>query len=131
MVFGSGSLNPARSFGPAIVTGDFPSYHWIYCKTPPNIVIPDLRHSPTQSIIKSLKDYAYLSLLTPGLGPVLGASLAAGVYKFLLFAEYQTVNAGQDSDGLASCESLITASRNAGKAPDLEGADGLQHAGPA
>lgn len=25
-----GSLNPARSFGPAVVNRDFPHYHWIY-----------------------------------------------------------------------------------------------------
>ncbi|KAF2993171.1 hypothetical protein E8E13_000631 [Curvularia kusanoi] len=25
-----GSLNPARSFGPAVVSHDFPGYHWIY-----------------------------------------------------------------------------------------------------
>ena len=25
-----GSLNPARSFGPSVVTGRFPGYHWIY-----------------------------------------------------------------------------------------------------
>jgi aquaporin Z len=28
-----GSLNPARSFGPALITGDF-SYHWIYWIAP-------------------------------------------------------------------------------------------------
>lgn len=27
-----GSLNPARSFGPCVVTGHFDSEHWIYCK---------------------------------------------------------------------------------------------------
>jgi aquaporin rerated protein, other eukaryote len=30
-----GSLNPARSFGPQVVMGSFPSYHWIYCISPP------------------------------------------------------------------------------------------------
>lgn len=28
--FTGGSLNPARSFGPAVVNLSFPSYHWIY-----------------------------------------------------------------------------------------------------
>ena len=28
--FTGGSLNPARSLGPAVVTRDFPSYFWIY-----------------------------------------------------------------------------------------------------
>ena len=27
-----GSLNPARSFGPCVVTGVFDKEHWIYCK---------------------------------------------------------------------------------------------------
>ena len=26
----SGSLNPARSFGPCVALRDFPGYHWIY-----------------------------------------------------------------------------------------------------
>jgi aquaporin related protein len=29
-----GSLNPARSFGPCVVSGDFDKEHWIYCKFP-------------------------------------------------------------------------------------------------
>jgi hypothetical protein len=42
------SVNPARSFGPAVVEKSFPIYHWIYW-----------------------------------LGPILGAFLAAGFYKFV------------------------------------------------
>ena len=30
-----GSLNPARSFGPDVVLGSFPGYHWIYCPPSP------------------------------------------------------------------------------------------------
>lgn len=33
--FTGGSLNPARSFGPCVVLGIFPGYHWIYCEQPP------------------------------------------------------------------------------------------------
>lgn len=32
--FTGGSLNPARSFGPALVLGDFPAEHWIYWAGP-------------------------------------------------------------------------------------------------
>ena len=32
--FTGGSLNPARSFGPALVLGDFPKEHWIYWAGP-------------------------------------------------------------------------------------------------
>ncbi|KAI1169020.1 aquaporin-like protein [Nemania serpens] len=58
-----GSVNPARSFGPAVATGSFPSYHWIYF-----------------------------------IGPILGALLASGFYKFIKALEYETVNPGQDDD---------------------------------
>ncbi|KAH8162203.1 hypothetical protein CIB48_g6052 [Xylaria polymorpha] len=59
-----GSVNPARSFGPAVATGSFPTYHWIYF-----------------------------------IGPILGALVAAGFYKFIKVLEYETVNPGQDDDG--------------------------------
>ena len=61
-----GSLNPARSFGPAAVTtseagGGFPSYHWIYW-----------------------------------LGPLMGAVLAAGFFVLLRRLRYRECNPGPD-----------------------------------
>lgn len=67
--FTGGSLNPARSFGPAVVNHTFSSYHWIYW-----------------------------------LGPILGAIVAAGFYKFIKVLEYETANPGQDNDHAANVE---------------------------
>lgn len=30
VLYTGGSLNPARSFGPSVISGQFPGYHWIY-----------------------------------------------------------------------------------------------------
>jgi len=62
-------LNPARSFGPAVVDHKFASYHWIYW-----------------------------------LGPILGAIVAAGFYKFIKILEYETANPGQDLDHAGKVE---------------------------
>jgi aquaporin related protein len=62
--FSGGSLNPARSFGPAVVGGGFVGYHWIYW-----------------------------------VGPVLGACVSAGYYRFVKYFEYEEANPGQDSSG--------------------------------
>ncbi|KAI9833351.1 MAG: hypothetical protein M1819_003746 [Sarea resinae] len=61
--FTGGSLNPTRSFGPAVIDRNFPGYHWIYW-----------------------------------VGPILGALLASGFYKFCKMVEYETANPGQDLD---------------------------------
>jgi len=61
--FTGGSLNPARSFGPACITHNFPGYHWIYW-----------------------------------VGPCLGSLLAFSFFRLMKFAEYETVNPGQDFD---------------------------------
>ncbi|KAF2709975.1 aquaporin-like protein [Pleomassaria siparia CBS 279.74] len=60
--FTGGSLNPARSFGPAVVNRHFEGYHWIYWA-----------------------------------GPILGAAVAAGFYKFIKILEYETANPDQDA----------------------------------
>jgi aquaporin rerated protein, other eukaryote len=72
--FTGASMNPARSFGPQVVIGNFPGYHWIYCI--------------------STFDY----LLTKGLGPSLGAMLAAAIFKILKLLEYELNNGDQDRD---------------------------------
>lgn len=56
-----GSLNPARSFGPAVATPSFPGYHYIYW-----------------------------------FGPIMGALVAAGYYRFLKWMHYFEASPGQD-----------------------------------
>jgi len=57
-----GSLNPARSLGPAVVSSSFSTYHWIYW-----------------------------------VGPMLGASISTGYYRFAKAMNYEEANPNQDS----------------------------------
>jgi len=50
--FTGGSLNPARSFGPAVVNESFPGYHWIYWLGP---VLGSLLASGFFGILKMLR----------------------------------------------------------------------------
>jgi aquaporin related protein len=59
-----GSLNPARSLGPAAAGGGFVGYHWIYW-----------------------------------VGPLLGACVSAGYFRFVKYFNYEEANPGQDSSG--------------------------------
>jgi Major intrinsic protein len=69
------SLNPARSFGPQVIMGSFPGYHWIYC-TP----------------------FLTSRGLMPGVGPFLGAIVSTGLYTMMKVLDYEKVNGTQDRD---------------------------------
>jgi Major intrinsic protein len=69
-----GSLNPARSFGPDVVLGSFPGYHWIYCIPQEN------------------------ELINSGVGPGLGAIVSTGLYTMMKVLDYDKVNGTQDRD---------------------------------
>jgi len=71
-------LNPARSFGPAVVNRYFYGYHWIYW-----------------------------------LGPILGALVASGFYKFIKVLEYESAVA---EDG----EYMKKRSKMAAKAAEMK-----------
>lgn len=88
MANASQSLNPARSFGPCVVSGVFDSEHWIYCKCS----CPNLSIATCSNLISM-----------PGVGPGLGAIIAVVFYKFIKILQYEVANPGQDeaSDELA------------------------------
>lgn len=72
------SLNPARSFGPCVVTGIFDKEHWIYCKPAEHCKVPTSAN------------------VTTGLGPAIGAIVAVLFYRFIKILEYEVTNPGQD-----------------------------------
>ena len=82
-------LNPARSFGPEVVIGNFPGYHWIYCITPSR------------------------EELMSGVGPSLGAVVSTGLYMTLKVLNYEDVNGTADRDDtpLREAEEKIGARR--------------------
>jgi len=76
-----GSLNPARSFGPCVVTATFDKDHWIYCKL------------YTYPLGWEMRANEYL-----GVGPIVGTFIAVFFYKFIKMLEYEMANPGQDGD---------------------------------
>lgn len=73
-----GSVNPARSFGPCVVTNNWDKNHWIYCKS-------RLAHSRN-------------SLKFLGVGPIVGALIAVAFYLLIKTLDYEMANPGQDAD---------------------------------
>ena len=77
--FTGGSLNPARSFGPAVVTGTFHTYHWIYWI------------GPFLGSAVAVLFYKYVCC-TASLDTILTC------HRLVKGLEYETVNPGQDED---------------------------------
>ncbi|KAI9728270.1 MAG: hypothetical protein M1834_007763 [Cirrosporium novae-zelandiae] len=88
-----GSLNPARSFGPSVATGQFDPEHWIYCKY---LVDSSLLHTALTNI---------------GVAPALGSIFAVIFYKLIKVLEYEVANPGQDGDESASATVNLRASQ--------------------
>lgn len=84
-----GSLNPARSFGPCVISGTWDNEHWIYCKLTGGSDRPIARLTARK-----------------GVGPGAGAVIAWGFYRFIKMLEYEMANPGQEaaSDGEAAQE---------------------------
>lgn len=84
--FTGGSLNPARSFGPCVITATFDPEHWIYCKFS---VFLNFFYLMTSG---------KLILIVLGVGPFLGTIIAVVFYKFIKTLEYEMANPGADGD---------------------------------
>lgn len=73
-----GSLNPARSFGPCVVTGIFDKEHWIYCMS---------------SLLLQSSLPQKLSLIRViGVGPAGGAVVAVLFYNFIKMLECKSIS---------------------------------------
>ena len=86
-----GSLNPARSFGPCVVSRTFDSEHWIYCECLSFffLVLVDR---------KILCIWANHICPPLGVGPGFGALISVFFYKFVKILEYETANPGADDN---------------------------------
>lgn len=67
-----GSLNPARSFGPAVACHHFPGYHWVCC---------------VLSILLSYLSNIMLQIYW--VGPFMGSLFCAGYFRFVKWANYE------------------------------------------
>lgn len=86
-------MNPARSFGPSVVSRMFYSYHWIYW------VGPILGSILASGCTFNLQHFIMLSIpsIDPGNDDSYCTTLTYPVYLLIKMLEYETANPNQDS----------------------------------
>lgn len=80
VLYTGGALNPARAFGPSVIDGDFPDYHYIYW------------YVIMQYLVQTINECR--------VGPIVGSLMASAYYALNRATKYWEVNPGQDSRGV-------------------------------
>ncbi|KAL5117166.1 Aquaporin-1 [Pleosporales sp. CAS-2024a] len=112
-----GSLNPARSFGPAVVTGKFHSYHWIYWVGP---ILGAILASTFYMFIKAL-EYETVNLKVNDPKAALGE-------KYAIDKHTDRPSTSSDAATLAHSRTLSGSTADAfDKAPTLENGSSAPH----